>query len=54
MVVECELWSDDWNAKKENSKWKNIPTWGVSTEGGIGLQDHGGLTQFRNMKIREL
>ncbi len=54
MVVEYELWGDDWNAKKKKSKWKNIPTWGVSAEGGIGLQDHGGLTQFRNMKIREL
>ena len=54
MVVEYELWSDDWNSKKESSKWKNISTWGVEKQGGIGLQDHGGQTQFRNMKIREL
>ena len=53
-VVDCEMWSDDWNARREKSKWKDMTTWGNSTEGGIGLQDHGGLTQFRNFKIKRL
>ena len=53
-TVDCEMWSDDWNARKEKSKWKDISLWGVAKVGGIGLQDHGGLTQFRNFKIRRL
>lgn len=53
-VVEYELWSDDWMQRKENGKWKDFPHYGMSKAGHIGLQDHGGLTMFRNMKIREL
>ena len=53
-VVEYELWSKDWKERKANCKWKNKPLYGMAKEGGIGLQDHGGLTQFRNIKIREL
>ncbi len=53
-VVEYELWSDDWKERKANSKWKNEQHYGMAKKGHIGLQDHGGLTQFRNMKIREL
>lgn len=53
-VVECELWSDDWNEKRADSKWNDMPNWGNAKEGGIGLQDHGGLTKFRNLKIRKL
>lgn len=53
-VVEYELWNDEWNELKANSKWKDIPYYGAAKKGHIGLQDHGGLTMFRNMKIREL
>ena len=53
-VVEYQLWSDDWNARKANSKWKDTPHYGMSKTGHIGLQDHGGLTMFRNIKIKEL
>ena len=53
-VVEYELWSDDWNKRKEAGKWKDHPRYGMEKSGHIGLQDHGGLTMFRNMKIREL
>ncbi len=53
-VVEYELWSDEWQKLKENSKWKNMPHYGTAKSGHIGLQDHGGLTMFRNIKIREL
>ncbi len=54
MVVEYELWSDDWNARKAAGKWAEVPTYGIAEIGHIGLQDHGGLTLFRNIKIREL
>ncbi|MFZ5429152.1 MAG: 3-keto-disaccharide hydrolase [Bacteroidota bacterium] len=53
-VVEYELWSDDWYKRKDNSKWKNETFYGAATQGHIGLQDHGGLTMFRNIKIRKL
>ncbi len=53
-VVEYELWSDDWKAKKTAGKWAETPHYGEAQNGHIGLQDHGGLTMFRNIKIREL
>ncbi len=53
-VVEYELWSNDWKTNKENGKWKDHPQYGMFKKGNIGLQDHGGLTMFRNIKIREL
>lgn len=53
-VVEYELGSEDWLRRKELSKWKNRPYYGVAKEGHIGLQDHGGLTCFRNIKIKRL
>ena len=53
-VVEYDLWSDDWKAKKEAGKWAETAHYGEAKSGHIGLQDHGGLTLFRNIKIREL
>lgn len=54
LVVEYELRSEDWYRRKELSKWKDAPFYGINEEGKIGLQDHGGLTCFRNIRIREL
>lgn len=53
-VVEDELWTNDWNTRKRQSKWKDESYYGIAKKGHIGLQDHGGLTMFRNIKIREL
>jgi hypothetical protein len=53
-VVEYELWGQDWRERKNNGKWKDYSYYGMSEKGHIGLQDHGGLTMFRNIKIREL
>jgi hypothetical protein len=53
-VVEYELWSEDWKNRKEKSKWKEVKTYGIAPSGHIGLQDHGGLTMFRNIKIKPL
>ncbi|MEN8116982.1 MAG: DUF1080 domain-containing protein [Bacteroidota bacterium] len=53
-VVEYELWTSEWEELKANSKWAEMPNYGMAKSGHIGLQDHGGLTLFRNMKIREL
>lgn len=53
-VVEYDFWTEDWKQRKSKSKWKNAPHYGMAKKGHIGLQDHGGLTQFRNIKIRKL
>lgn len=53
-VVEYELWDDDWNDRKAKGKWANEPQYGISKTGHIGLQDHGGLTKFKVIKIKEL
>lgn len=53
-VVDYELWSDDWKERVANSKWKDHPKYGIFIKGKIGFQDHGGLTKFKTIKIRDL
>jgi hypothetical protein len=53
-VVEYELGGDDWKARKATGKWAEELNYGMSETGSIGLQDHGGLTRFRNIKIKVL
>jgi len=54
LVVDYHLWDADWQLRKEKGKWKDFPEYGIAKTGNIGLQDHGGLAQFRNIKIREI
>lgn len=51
-VVNYQLWDADWKSLKEKGKWKDYPYYGMAKKGNIGLQDHGGLAQFRNIKIK--
>jgi hypothetical protein len=51
-VVDYYLWDDEWKQLKEKGKWKDYPYYGMALKGPIGLQDHGGLAQFRNIKIK--
>ena len=53
-VVEYEMWTPEWLELKKNSKWKDAEGYGKYKEGYIALQDHGGTTSFRNIKIRKL
>ena len=55
-VVEYTLWTPEWDAMVQNSKFKTFPGFieGIAREGYIGLQDHGYSIWFRNIKIREL
>ena len=53
-VVEYELWTDEWKGKVKNGKWNEYPKYGLASMGCISLQDHGSITWFRNIKIREL
>jgi hypothetical protein len=55
-VVEYTLWTPEWDAMVQNSKFKTFPGFieGIAKEGYIGLQDHGYAIWFRNIKLREL
>lgn len=53
-VLEFVPWSEDWETRKNEGKWKEYPDYGVAKSGLIGLQDHGSFTWFKNIKIRPL
>ncbi len=53
-VVEYERWSADWYSMVKNSKFECHPSFGNAPSGHIGLQDHGNVVRFRNIRIREL
>jgi len=53
-VVEYTLWNDEWNKRVAEGKWKDYPDYGRARKGHIGLQDHGSMIWFRNIKIRPL
>ncbi|MEO1628201.1 MAG: DUF1080 domain-containing protein, partial [Bacteroidota bacterium] len=40
MVLNFVPWSENWQAKKDNGKWKDFPDYGKFRTGFIGLQDH--------------
>ena len=53
-TVEYEIGSPDWEALVAKSKFSGYPAYGRTARGPIGLQDHGHLVKFRNIKIRPL
>lgn len=53
-MADYEVGSRDWDAKVAASKFKPYPRFGRNAQGHIGLQDHGNLVAFRNIKIRVL
>lgn len=53
-VLEYELWTPEWYEMVRDSKFESHPEFGDLHEGLIGLQDHGNLAHFRNIKIKEL
>jgi 3-keto-disaccharide hydrolase len=54
-LVEYELWSSDWEAKVQATKFRAWPKFGRARSGRIGLQgDHAGILAFRNIRIRDL
>ena len=54
LVVKFKAWSDEWNHKRENGKWKNFPDYGKFKSGVIALQDHGDKVYFKKIRIKEL
>lgn len=53
-IVEFERWSTDWFEKVRGTKFECHPSFGTVPNGHIGLQDHGDLVKFRNIRIRRL
>jgi hypothetical protein len=53
-MVEFELGSRDWDSKIAGSKFKPHSQFGKNAHGHIGLQDHGNVVAFRNIKIKVL
>ena len=53
-LLEYEMWTPEWTAKVTASKFNQWPTYGLARRGHIGLQDHGDVVSFRNIRIREL
>ncbi len=53
-VVEYELYDDDWKKRKDEGKWKDVPTYAATKKGHISFQNHGSEAWFKNIKIKEL
>jgi hypothetical protein len=54
-VVTYEINTADWKKRAKASKYHSkFPSYGQAKRGHIGIQDHGDLVWFRNIKIRPL
>ena len=53
-VVQYEIGSADWEARRTSSKFANSTKYGRAKRGFIALQDHGDRVEFRNIRLREL
>lgn len=53
-LLEYELGSAEWADRVAKSKFSTMPNYGKASEGHIGLQDHGDLVEFRNIRIKVL
>lgn len=54
-LLEYELWSPNWEAKKQASKFRAWPNYGMARRGHIAIQgDHSGELALRNIRIREI
>lgn len=53
-IVTFPLHGPEWDALVANSKFKTWKVFGKFKTGKIGLQDHGDVVSYRNIKIKEL
>jgi len=54
LVVDYELWTDEWKALVKASKFDQMPDYGLRKRGHIVLQEHGAEVAYRNVRIRVL
>jgi len=53
-VIHTTLWDDAWKERVAGSKFAKMPGFGTYKKGRIGLQDHGDMVWYRNIRIRRL
>ena len=53
-VVSTTMWDDNWKKLVAASKFRTMPDFGIYQKGRIGLQDHGDIVWYRNIRIRKL
>ncbi|MCL6274448.1 DUF1080 domain-containing protein [Muricauda sp. 2012CJ35-5] len=53
-IVEFPVHGEAWDAMVADSKFADWEGFGVFKTGKIGLQDHGDIVAYRNIKIKEL
>ena len=53
-VLEYTLLSPEWEELVKKSKFKQMLNYGRMSKGVIGLQDHGDMVWYKNIKIRKL
>jgi hypothetical protein len=53
MVLRYERWTAGWFALLRESKFREHNEFGALQQGHIGLQDHGDVVRFRNIRVRE-
>lgn len=53
-VVNFQMHNEKWLEMIKNSKFHEMPDFGLAKKGHIALQDHGDKVWFRNIKIKEL
>ena len=54
ITVDIVFGSQQWQALLAKSKFKDWPGFSLNDVGHIGLQDHGDVVSFKNIKIKEL
>ena len=54
IVMQCEMYSGDWNERVADSKWKDNPFFAKSPFGHIDFQNHGHKVWYKNVKVLEL
>lgn len=54
LVLQCQIGSEDWEAKIADSKWKDNPFFMKSPFGHIDFQNHGSEVWYKNIRIRRL
>ena len=53
-ILECDRTTADFKTKIAQSKFKDIPGYGIIPKGYLLLQDHGSIIHFRNLKVKQL
>ncbi len=53
-LLEYEIGGEDWKARVATSKFKVYSGFAEQPKGRIGLQDHGNVVWYRNIRIRDL